>query len=128
MKQYEVRRMYIQHNPGVRRWGKKGYWYKCAHCGKWCGRAGGEHAGIKESELMEVDHIRPWSNGGSNEIWNLQTLCRPCNRKKSNNTTLKDNLKIAKNNLVHGDFITSGIRESARNNKVLKVLGITSRK
>ena len=128
MKQVDIRRMYITYNPGVRRIGHKGWWYRCAHCHKWCGRAGGEKAGIKEHEIMEVDHIRPWSQGGSNELWNLQPLCRPCNRKKSSDITLRDNIKIAKNNVLHGDFVKAGINKSVRNNVVLKGLGITSRK
>ncbi|MGX1586091.1 HNH endonuclease [Microbacterium sp. NPDC055502] len=27
---------------------------------------------------MEVDHILPWSWGGSDEFDNLQALCGPC--------------------------------------------------
>lgn len=128
MTQAEVRRLFIQKYPGVRRIGKKGYWYRCAHCGKWCGRAGGEHANIKSDDLMEVDHIRSWKNGGSDELWNLQPLCRPCNRSKGKDETFKDNLKIAKNNVVHGDFIGAEVRKAARNNSILKGLGITKRK
>lgn len=45
--------------------------FKC----KFCGRT------PPEVEL-EVDHIIPFSKGGSNSIDNLQTLCRDCNRGK----------------------------------------------
>lgn len=60
MTQQQVRARFIKYNPGVRRLGKKGYWYRCAHCGKWCGRPGSDNISIKESDRMEVDHIRPW--------------------------------------------------------------------
>jgi len=43
--------------------------YKCRICRK----AGGE---------LEVDHIVPVSKGGTNDIDNLQTMCRACNRGK----------------------------------------------
>lgn len=32
------------------------------------------------------------------------------------------------NNIIHGDVIVGGVRKSARNNKVLKDLGITKRR
>lgn len=40
---------------------------------KYCGRKGG---------ILEVDHIIPFSKGGSNDLSNLATSCRRCNRQK----------------------------------------------
>ena len=31
---------------------------------------------------LEIDHKLPVDRGGPNDIWNLQALCRPCNRRK----------------------------------------------
>lgn len=130
MTQAEVRKMFVQHNPGVRLMGRKGYWYRCAHCGKWCGRAGGEKANIPDYEKMEVDHIRPWSQGGSDQLYNLQPLCKPCNRSKSANASMGDNIKGVGNAVFHpvDTFIATPVRKAARQNKLLKGLGITKRK
>lgn len=130
MTQSEVRQMFIKAYPGVRRAGKKGYWYRCSHCGKWCGRPGGEKANIPDNEKMEVDHIRPWSMGGSDSVYNLQPLCKPCNRSKSNSTTLGDNMHNVGNAILHpvDTFISTPVRKAVRQNKVLKGLGITKRK
>jgi len=45
--------------------------YRCRDCG----------ATNKEAQL-EVDHIIPVSKGGTNDLHNLQTLCKKCNRSK----------------------------------------------
>jgi hypothetical protein len=42
--------------------------YRCRHC---------------DSHIdLSVDHIYPKSKGGTDDLDNLQTLCRPCNSKK----------------------------------------------
>ena len=46
--------------------------YRCVECG----------ATNKETSL-EIDHIIPVSKGGTNDLSNLQTLCKRCNRAKS---------------------------------------------
>ncbi len=45
--------------------------YKCIFCGR-----------NSKEVTLEIDHILPFSRGGSNEINNLQTLCFDCNRGK----------------------------------------------
>lgn len=42
--------------------------YQCCYCGA--------------TEHLTIDHIHPLSKGGSNELDNLQTLCRSCNSRK----------------------------------------------
>jgi hypothetical protein len=42
---------------------------KCASCGS--------------SQKLEFDHIVPHSRGGSDTVRNIQLLCEPCNRRKS---------------------------------------------
>lgn len=44
----------------------------CAHCG--------------DERDLTIDHVRPISRGGSNELSNLQVLCRPCNSRKGART------------------------------------------
>lgn len=58
--------------------------YRCVECG----------ATNKETTL-EIDHIIPVSKGGTNDISNLQTLCKACNRAKS--ATIWDNKPIGLN-------------------------------
>ena len=45
--------------------------YRCRECGA-----------SKNETSLEIDHILPVAKGGTNDIDNLQTLCRECNRMK----------------------------------------------
>lgn len=130
MSQAEARNNFIRHNPGVRRPGMGGYWYRCAHCGKWCGRPGQERASIPDYMKMEVDHIIPWSKGGSDEVYNLQPLCKPCNRNKSANPTFGDEVRTIGNVVTNplDTIVGTTVRKAVRQNKVLKALGITKRR
>ncbi len=39
--------------------------------------------GLKDPEIMEVDHIKEFSLGGQNSLENLQTLCPNCHERKT---------------------------------------------
>ena len=106
MTQSEVRQMFVRANPGVRRRGRGGYWYRCARCGKWCGRPGREGAYIREDEKMEVDHIIPWSKSQFDALSNLQPLCKPCNRSKSNNQSSFETIRGTTRAIVAGDGLS----------------------
>jgi hypothetical protein len=62
---------------------RAGKWWAVLARDKWkclsCGRSSKE-----DGVLLEVDHIIPRSKGGSDDMSNLQTLCKKCNIGKSN--------------------------------------------
>ena len=60
--------------------------YTCQICG----------ATVKDGAKLEIDHIIPYSKGGTNDESNLQVLCQRCNREKHNRSDLlHDKLKLA---------------------------------
>ena len=55
-----------------------------------------QYCGRKSPDvILEVDHITPVAEGGTNEMINLITSCRDCNRGKGK-TTLSDETAVAK--------------------------------
>ena len=46
---------------------------RCAYCGS-------------KNGPFEVDHIHPWSRGGTHDKANLALACKPCNRRKGAKT------------------------------------------
>ncbi len=62
-------------------------WYTCAKCGK----------KIRKADV-DIDHIVPQKHHGSDSLWNLQCLCKHCNRSKqaSVDDTLPDLVKTNK--------------------------------
>lgn len=39
---------------------------------------------------LELDHVIPWSQGGSDASWNLRILCARCNRSRGTRATSDD--------------------------------------
>jgi len=58
--------------------------FTCQYCGK-----------MSPDVVLQVDHLKPVSNGGDNDIMNLVTACVECNSGKSN-TPLSDNVLLSK--------------------------------
>jgi 5-methylcytosine-specific restriction endonuclease McrA len=50
--------------------------FRCVQCGA--------TPALHPGTTLHVDHITPYSKGGTNTLTNLQTLCQPCNIGKSN--------------------------------------------
>lgn len=62
--------------PALREYVKRRDHYTCQICG--------DNIYKNPDIILEVDHIIPVSKGGETVEYNLQTLCRTCNRRKSN--------------------------------------------
>jgi len=46
-------------------------------------RDGGQCRQCGSTEEIHFDHVIPWSRGGTATVGNIQVLCGPCNRRKS---------------------------------------------
>lgn len=58
--------------------------FKCQYCGS-----------AAPDVLLQVDHVKPVAEGGTDDIWNLITSCQPCNSGKSDKQ-LSDTAAISK--------------------------------
>ena len=64
--------------------------------------------GGRDPRYLEIDHIRPQSNKGSSELYNIAILCPPCNRRKSNRLTLE---QLRQMNAERGDLYCDDIND-----------------
>lgn len=63
--------------------------WRCA----FCGHVGGLET-VSNGDSLHLDHIIPWSAGGSDASVNLRTLCGPCNLNRSNFRDQRDRQKL----------------------------------
>lgn len=57
--------------------------FTCQYCGR-----------TADERQLEIDHIVPVSKGGTNDIGNLQTACKECNRGKLTDEIITENLNV----------------------------------
>lgn len=62
---------FFKANPGTKLPFKRGTYYRCVSCGQW----------FTKSQIT-VDHRIPRRQGGTDDLWNLQPMCRSCNSSK----------------------------------------------
>ena len=70
--------------------------YQCHNCHQWF-----------RKQDIDIDHIIPQNKGGTDELWNLQPMCKHCNRSKSDDTisTVPDLAQSVIVNMARGNQI-----------------------
>lgn len=76
---------FFRANPSV-----NGY-YQCVKCRGWF---------LKKD--IDVDHRIPKRKGGTDDLWNLQCMCKHCNRSKNQNQTSMETAETLFNAGVSG--------------------------
>lgn len=84
------REEWFNNNEGVRRPFRKGYYYKCCSCKKWYTKS-----------KIDIDHRIPKNKGGTDDLWNLQPMCKHCNRSKQNKQKFSETIKSLLGALRH---------------------------
>lgn len=109
------REEFFKHNKGVKLPFKRGEYFRCVSCGGW----------FTKSQIT-VDHKISKRLGGTDDIWNLQPMCRSCNSRKRERSTSKDKVSAIFNATISGDLgkLTRGVAKQ----KVKDALGIKYRR
>lgn len=103
------RETFFNNTPSVR--GK----YQCCRCGGW----------FPKSEI-DVDHKISKRYGGSDQLYNLQAMCKHCNRSKGKNSSVQDITTSAIGAIVTGN--TKDLAEGVIKQKAKDLLGIKYRR
>lgn len=87
------REEYFKHNKGRTIPFRRGTWYQCVRCGRW----------FPKSEIT-VDHRIPKRKGGTDDLWNLQPMCRSCNSSKRDRNSKEEVGSTMVRAAFHGDL------------------------
>lgn len=87
------REAFFKANPGKKRLGHRGLWWKCTKCHEWF-----------HKDNIDVDHRIPKRDGGTDDLWNLQAMCRHCNRSKGDRQSKGETMTTVVKATVHGDL------------------------
>lgn len=87
------REEYFKVHPGKKRFGRKGTYFKCVSCGKWFSKSN-----------ITIDHRIPKRKGGTDDVWNLQPMCRPCNSGKRERNSSGETASSLIRATAHGDL------------------------
>ena len=80
-------------------------------------RDGGKCNCCSSAVNLEYDHITPFSCGGSSDASNIQLLCMPCNRSKSNSCTCKIHSRKVGTNCCDGKSLKTSTSKSNSTSK-----------
>lgn len=67
--------------------------YRCVSCG-----------GFFTKKEIEIDHRIPKRDGGTDDLWNLQPMCRHCNRSKRDRQTKLETASTLVRATAHGQL------------------------
>ncbi len=84
---------FFKSNQGHKLPFKRGTWYKCVACGGW----------FRKQDIT-VDHRIPLRQGGTNDLWNLQPMCKHCNSSKGARQSGFDVASTMVRATIHGDI------------------------
>lgn len=87
------RETFFAHNKGHKLLFRRGTWYKCVRCGEWFSKSN-----------ITVDHIISKRKGGTDDYWNLQPMCKPCNSSKGPRSSSSEIAGTLLRATVHGDL------------------------
>lgn len=105
------REEFFKHNTGTKLPFKRGTWYRCVSCGGW----------FSKSQIT-VDHKIPKRKGGTDDMWNLQPMCKHCNSSKRDRQSGFETASTVVSATLHGDL--GHLVGSVAKQKVKDTLGI----